>query len=115
MAGVIWLIVAVSLGAGLVCLVMALIITVDERNVTAPIREAARAAGRTAESRADVAQGAGNAPTPVLEQGGLVDFGGIAQLADALGKLNPAGQLFVMSLAFMAIAMAAGAAGVAAG
>jgi len=158
--GVVWAVVGVSLGAALLCLLVAIGFAYEDRKVSEPLRQAVEAAGERVRSR--VALGGpvvvsasppstpplpfaaptrggvrsttpggapntgtalseatpavqGGATDPAAALGGPVDFEGIAELAQALAKLKPSGQLLVASIVFSTIAMATAVAGLAAG
>ena len=83
-----------------------------EHSATEAVRTAAQAAGQKA-AAALSSPAAGGAEHPVTAQG-LADFGGIAQLATAIEKLNRSGRYLIMSVAFLAVAAGAATAGVAA-
>jgi hypothetical protein len=121
--GIVWAVVGVALGAGLICLLFGVIFAFSERKEARSVREAARVVGGRSRSPAKgappgapVSPLAGETappPTPVEEQAGLVDFGSLAQLATALAKLKVSTTFLVMGLAFIAVATAAATAGIA--
>jgi hypothetical protein len=122
--GIVWAVVGVALGAGLICLLFGVIFAFSERKEARSVREAARAVGggrgrgpaKGAPQGGPVSPLAGKTappPTPVEEQAGLVDFGSLAQLATALAKLKVSATFLVMGLAFIAVATAAATAGIA--
>lgn len=83
--------------------------TVGGRRPQAP----ARGTPEGAQPSPVVAGGTAPLSTPVEEQAGIVDFGGLAQLAGALAKLKISTTFLVMGLAFIAVATAAATAGIA--
>jgi soluble cytochrome b562 len=87
-----------SLIAGGISFILAVIFAFnDQGDAVSKIRDAAKdAAKKTSDKLAN----------PATEQA-AVDFGGLAQLATALDKLNRAGRFLVASMAFAAIAAAA--------
>lgn len=113
--------VGVALGAGVVCLLFGVIFAFSEREAVSSVR-AVVGSGRPKAPAKGKPQGgplsplagtAGAPPTPVEEQAGIVDFGGLAQLAGALAKLRISSTFLVMGLAFIAVATAAATAGIA--
>jgi soluble cytochrome b562 len=95
-------VVTFSLGAGGISFVLAVIFAfTDQGNAVSKIRAAAKdAASKTSDKIAN----------PSTEQA-AVDFGGLAQLATALDKLNRAGRFLVASMTFAAVAATAAGVG----
>lgn len=95
-------VVVFSLVAAGLCLVCALYFEVADNKATDALRAAAKNAGsKTSENLAN----------PVQEQVAGIDFGGLAQLATALDKLNRSGRFLIAALAFSAVAAVAAGTG----
>lgn len=134
--GILWAVVGVTLAAGVACLGVAIWFAVENRRMTEPLRQAVRIAGRRAQEHYQTVlplmasdrpvapdRPAGRpadrfaADTTSTEERTLapgVDFSGIAELAEALAKLRPSGQLLIAAIVFLTIAMATAVAGLAA-
>ena len=134
--GILWAVVGVTLAAGVACLGVSIWFAVDNRRMTEPLRQAVRIAGRRAQEHYQTVlplmasdrpvapdRPAGRsadrsaADTTSTEERTLapgVDFSGIAELAEALAKLRPSGQLLIAAIVFLTIAMATAVAGLAA-
>ena len=121
--GIVWAVVGVTLGTGLICLLFGVIFAFSERKEARSVHEAARAVGGRGRSPAKGAPPGGPVsplagetappPAPVEKQAGLVDFGSLAQLATAPAKLKVSTTFLVTGLAFIAVATAAATAGIA--
>jgi hypothetical protein len=137
--GILWAVVGVTLAAGVACVGVGVWFAVEDRRMAEPLRQAVRIAGRRAQEHYQVVlplppgpvgttppgvpgtatpERPGPAPGPTATEQRLVapgvDFSGIAQLAEALGKLKPSGQFVVAGIVFLTIAMATAVAGLAA-
>lgn len=142
--GILWAVVGVTLAAGVACLGVAIWFAVENRRMTEPLRQAVRIAGRRAQEHYQTVlplmasdrpvapdRPAGRPAAPPADQpadrfaAGTtsteertlapgVDFSGIAELAEALAKLRPSGQLLIAAIVFLTIAMATAVAGLAA-
>ncbi|MEU4767076.1 hypothetical protein AB0H12_27855 [Actinosynnema sp. NPDC023794] len=91
-------VIAVNLVFSAVTLGLGVLFAFTDRKATAAVR------GAVVEdsSKAEIPVGQGNQP-----QRSIVDFGGLAKLAEALDKLNRSGRFLITSIAFMAVAVAA--------
>jgi len=103
-AGIVTAVVILSLVCAAVTLVFAIVFTfVDFNDGPAQVKAAAKdAATRTSEQLSE---------NPNQPQAAGVDFGGLAQLAAALDKLNRAGRFLIASIAFAAVAAGAASLG----
>lgn len=90
-----------SLAASGICLIFAIVFAFTDRNAKEAVRKAAEDASSNASA---------HVANPAVPQAG-VDFAGLAQLAEALAKLNQTSTFLIMSLAFAAVAAVAGGAG----
>src|ERR1700730_14854479 len=87
--GVVWAVVGVALGAGVVCILFGVIFAFSEREAVSSVRSVVGTGRPKAPAKgkpqggplSPLAGTAGAPPTPVEEQAGIVDFGGLAQLA----------------------------------
>lgn|ERR1700739_1432718 len=106
------LVAIVCLIAAGACLIAALLFAFADRAATEQLRQAVRTASAkvNAEIRAEPAQAGDDDGNPAQPQFGDMDFRGLANLAEAIDKLNRSGRfLLIASLAFAAIsAVAAG-------
>src|SRR5436309_1113493 len=99
--GVVTAVVIFSLVAAGVCLVFAAFFAFADQTTTEALRSAAKDAGtKTSEKLANPAQ-----------PQAAVDFGGLAQLATAIDRLNRAGRFLIAALSFTAVAGVAAGAG----
>jgi hypothetical protein len=104
--GVVAAVVVFSLVSSGVCLALAAYFAFDDREATDALQTAARQAGTKTSERLE---------NPAQAQAAAIDFGGLAQLATALDKLNRSGRFLIASLSMAAVAGVAAGAGAIAG
>ena len=96
--GVVWAVVGSALAVGVLCLGLSVFFAFADKAASDALVTAAKRAGTTTTHRLE---------NPAQEQAAAIDFGGLAQLATALDKLNRSGRFLIAALAFWAIAAAA--------
>ncbi len=100
--GVVVAVVIAALVAGGVCLAVAIYFAFADKSTTDALTKAAKDAGTKASDKL---------ANPVQEQAAAIDFGGLAQLATAIDKLNRSGRFLVAALTFAAVAAVAAGTG----